>query len=53
MIDRTASRRAYVRRAWTNDLMPSMVGNAWVVEFGDGSVLTDTRDTTCNARAVR
>jgi hypothetical protein len=40
-------------RTWTNDLVPSITGNAWVVEFGDGSVLNDTRDTTYNARAVR
>ena len=38
---------------WTDDLVPSIVGNAWVVDFGDGSVLTDTRDTTYYARAVR
>ena len=40
-------------RTWTNDLVPSIVGNAWLVEFGDGTVLNDTRDTTYNARAVR
>ena len=40
-------------RTWTGDLVPSIVGNAWVVEFGDGSVVNDTRDTTYNARAVR
>ncbi len=38
---------------WTNDLLPSIPGNAWTVEFGDGSVINDTRDTTYNARAVR
>ncbi len=38
---------------WTNDLLPSIVGNAWTVEFGDGSVINDTRDTDYNARAVR
>lgn len=40
-------------RTWTNDLVPSIVGNAWVVEFNDGSVSNDSRDTTYNARAVR
>jgi hypothetical protein len=40
-------------RTWTNDLVPSIVGNAWVVEFGDGSVLNDTRDTEYSVRAVR
>lgn len=40
-------------RTWTNDLLPSIVGNAWTVEFGDGNVINDTRDTTYNARAVR
>lgn len=40
-------------RTWTNDLLPSIVGNAWTVEFGDGSVINDTRDTDYNARAVR
>lgn len=40
-------------RTWTNDLVPSIVGNAWTVEFGDGGVLNDTRDTKYGARAVR
>jgi hypothetical protein len=40
-------------RTWTSDLVPSIVGDAWTVEFGDGSVIRDTRDTTYNARAVR
>jgi hypothetical protein len=40
-------------RTWTDDLVPSIVGNAWVVEFGDGSVLNDTRDTDYSVRAVR
>ena len=40
-------------RTWTNDLVPSILGDAWVVQFSDGSVLTDTRDTTYAARAVR
>lgn len=40
-------------RTWTNDLVPSIVGNAWVVEFGDGTISNDTRDTDYNARAVR
>jgi hypothetical protein len=38
---------------WTNDLVPSISGNAWLVEFGDGSVLNDTRDTGYAVRAVR
>ena len=38
---------------WTNDLVASISGNAWLLNFGDGSVLTDTRDTTYNVRAVR
>jgi len=38
---------------WTNDLVPSISGNAWLVDFSDGSVLNDTRDTTYNVRAVR
>jgi hypothetical protein len=38
---------------WTDDLVPSVSGNAWLVEFGDGSVLNDTRDTDYAARAVR
>jgi hypothetical protein len=38
---------------WTNDLVPSISGNAWLVGFGDGSALNDTRDTTYHARAVR
>ena len=29
------------------------MGNAWLVDFGDGGVLNDTRDTTYSARAVR
>ena len=40
-------------RTWTNDLLPSIDGNAWTVEFADGSVINDTRDTNYNARAVR
>ena len=40
-------------RTWTNDLLPSIVGNAWTVEFLDGSVINDTRDTDYSARAVR
>lgn len=40
-------------RTWTNDLVPSLVGNAWVVEFGDGTVSNDSRDTDYRARAVR
>ncbi len=38
---------------WTNDLVSSIPGNAWTVDFGDGSALNDTRDTTYFARAVR
>lgn len=38
---------------WTADLVASISGNAWILHFGDGSVLTDTRDTGYNARAVR
>ena len=38
---------------WTDDLVPSISGNAWMVDFSDGSVLNDSRDTTYNARAVR
>ena len=40
-------------RTWTNDLLPSIGGNAWTVEFLDGSVINDTRDTDYAARAVR
>lgn len=40
-------------RTWTDDLVPSIVGNAWTVEFLDGSVLNDSRDTDYSARAVR
>lgn len=38
---------------WSDDLVASISGNAWVVDFGDGSALTDTRDTDYHARAVR
>ena len=38
---------------WTNDLVASISGNAWLVDFSDGSVLTDTRDTNYYVRAVR
>jgi hypothetical protein len=38
---------------WTGDLVASSSGNAWIVDFADGSVLTDTRDTDYAARAVR
>jgi hypothetical protein len=38
---------------WTNDLTSSISGNAWIVDFSDGSVLTDSRDTDYSARAVR
>jgi hypothetical protein len=38
---------------WTNDLVTSNSENAWVVDFADGSVLNDTRDTDYHARAVR
>jgi hypothetical protein len=38
---------------WTNDLVPSLVGKAWLVGFSDGSVLNDSRDTDYFARAVR
>lgn len=38
---------------WTNDLVSSMTNNAWIVDFGDGSLLNDTRDTDYSARAVR
>jgi hypothetical protein len=38
---------------WTDDLTASIAGNAWILDFSDGSVLTDTRDTTYNVRAVR
>jgi hypothetical protein len=38
---------------WTDDLVASIVGNAWTVDFADGSALTDTRDTDYYARAVR
>jgi len=40
-------------RHWTNDLVPSISGNAWLVAFSDGSVLNDSRDTDYYARAVR
>jgi hypothetical protein len=38
---------------WTGNLVVSISGNAWIVDFADGSVLTDTRDTDYAARAVR
>lgn len=38
---------------WTGDLVASIAGNAWVIDFADGSVLTDTRDSDYPARAVR
>jgi len=38
---------------WTDDLVASVSGNAWLVDFSDGSVLHDTRDTDYNVRAVR
>jgi len=38
---------------WTNDLVPSISGKAWLVGFSDGSVLNDSRDTGYSARAVR
>lgn len=38
---------------WTNDLVASITGNAWLLDFGDGSQLNDTRDTDYYARAVR
>jgi len=40
-------------RTWTNDLVPSIVGNAWMIDFTDGNIQNDTRDTDYNARAVR
>jgi hypothetical protein len=40
-------------RTWTNDLVPSIVGNAWMIDFSDGNVQNDTRDTDYHARAVR
>ena len=38
---------------WTNDLVSSISGNAWLVDFSDGSALNDTRDTDYYVRAVR
>lgn len=38
---------------WTGELTASITGNAWVLDFSDGSVLTDTRDTDYAVRAVR
>jgi hypothetical protein len=38
---------------WTNDLVTSISGNAWLADFSDGSALNDTRDTGYYARAVR
>ena len=38
---------------WTNDLTASIAGNAWILDFADGSELTDTRDTRYHVRAVR
>jgi hypothetical protein len=38
---------------WTNDLVTSIAGNAWLADFSDGSVLNDSRDTDYHARAVR
>ena len=38
---------------WTADLTASISGNAWILDFSDGSILTDTRDTAYHARAVR
>ncbi|HSP99446.1 MAG TPA: DUF1566 domain-containing protein [Candidatus Dormibacteraeota bacterium] len=38
---------------WTDDLVASISGNAWILDFSDGSVLTDTRDTDYGVRAVR
>jgi hypothetical protein len=38
---------------WTEDLVGSISGNAWVLDFDDGSLLNDTRDTDYHARAVR
>lgn len=40
-------------RYWSADLTASISGNAWILDFSDGSVLTDTRDTGYPARAVR
>lgn len=51
--DAVACSCASSERTWTNDLVPSVVGNAWSVEFLDGSVINDTRDTDYSARAVR
>lgn len=38
---------------WTEDRVTTIPGNAWVADFGDGSLLHDTRDTDYHARAVR
>ena len=38
---------------WTNDLVPSLSGRAWIVGFSDGSAVNDSRDTDYYARAVR
>ncbi len=38
---------------WTDDLVTINSENAWVVDFSDGSILNDTRDTDYFARAVR
>jgi hypothetical protein len=38
---------------WTNDLVTSISGNAWLADFSDGSALNDTRDTDYYVRAVR
>lgn len=40
-------------RTWTNDLVPSIVGKAWMIDFSDGNIQNDSRDTDYNARAVR
>lgn len=40
-------------RYWTDDLVASISGNAWILDFSDGSVLTDSRDTDYAVRAVR
>lgn len=38
---------------WSGDLVATMSGNAWILDFSDGSVLTDSRDTDYCVRAVR
>lgn len=38
---------------WTSELVASILGNAWIIDVADGSLLSDTRDTDYAARSVR